>query len=144
MMHPGTHHPQPGDAGGPTAVLLHPDPFVRRKLRRALGLAGCPQVLEAGSAAEATRHIVEGLVDVVLAPWGLEGQSGPMLAAGFKGRRPKRVIPVIVLDDGLSQADVVSAVKAGVVGRLLLEQDGPAMASHLRTLLARLGESGQE
>jgi CheY-like chemotaxis protein len=78
------------------------------------------------------------LVDLVLTPWDAAGLAGPELLRALRRRSRNRNVPVVLLDAGLRQDTVVSAVKAGVAGRLVL----PAEPAQLREILATIAAGG--
>ncbi len=117
-----------------TALLLDPQGMLRRTLRQALLGAGVERVLDAGSAAEALRLLSAELVALVLTPWEAPDLAGRPLLHALRNRGRNRNVPVVVLDGGLTPAQVVASVKAGAAGRLTL----PASALTVRTLLERI------
>ena len=117
-----------------TALLLDPQGLLRRTLRQALLGAGVQRVLEAASAAEALRLMSAQLVALVLTPWEAPDLAGRPLLHALRNRGRNRNVPVIVLDGGLTPAQVVASVKAGAAGRLALPTSAPA----LRALLERI------
>lgn len=121
-----------------TALLLEPQPLLRRTLRQALLHAGMERVLEAVTAAEALRLLSAELVHLVLTPWEAPDMAGRSLLQALRNRGRNRELPVVILDDGLAAPQVVAAVKAGAAGRLPL----PADARAVRALLAQL--AGEE
>jgi len=110
----------------------------RRTIRQALRAAGVERVLEAETAAEALQLLSAELVELVLTPWEVPDLAGRPLVQALRNRGRNRNLPVVLLDAGLAQPQVVAAVKAGVAGRLPL----PADVGAVRALLARLAAEG--
>lgn len=117
-----------------TALVVEPRPLARRSLQQLLRRVGVTRVLEADSAPDALMVLGAELVQLVLTPWALPGLEGRALLQSLRQRGQNRDVPVIVLDDGLSQGQVIAAVKAGMAGRLPAGADEAA----LRTLLDRI------
>ena len=119
-----------------TALLVEPDLARRRALHRMLIAAGLRRVLESESALEALSMMGEELVDLVFTPWETPGMAGPSLIRAFHNRGRNRKVPVVLLDTGLPQPVIVSAVKAGISGRLPL----PARPAILAGILQNIRE----
>ena len=119
-----------------TALVMAPHPAWRPGLRRMLHTLGYARVLEAGTEPEGISLLRGELVDLVLTPWETPGVSGATVVKASRGRGRQRKVPVVVLDDGLSPAAVVAAVKAGIAGRIQ-PQGG---ISELRKILNEIGE----
>jgi CheY-like chemotaxis protein len=125
------------------ALVLEPSPAKRQMLRRVLRRHGFTRVLEAGTSAAALVQMRGEPVHLVLTAWAPPGFSGvPLLKALQRtpGARPGGAeAPVVVLlDEGLSQAQRVAAVKAGVAGYLTL----PAQSADLARILGSYSETG--
>ena len=116
-----------------TALVLFPDVVGRMALRVVLRQAGFPRVLEAESATEALTTLAAERVDLVLTAWEVEDGHGPALIRSLRDRGLNRNLPVVLLNNGLSQRNVVLAVKAGAAGKLTL----PASARALSEVLLR-------
>ncbi len=114
--------------------MLEPVPLELRRLRELLRQAGFGQVLAASDGDELLMLLSGEPVQLVLVPWGVPGFSGPELLRMLRGREHNRNVPVVILDDGLPQQAVVSAIKAGVAGRLRR----PASVEQLKEVLAAL------
>jgi CheY-like chemotaxis protein len=129
-----------GTAAQRCALVLEPAGLQRQLLKRLLRRNGFERVLEAETVTEALALIRGEPVTLVLTPWAAPGMTGVPLLRALQ--RPPQDRPgagavpaVVLLDEGLPQPHVVSAVKAGILGRLPL----PADAEGLRRVLGRLG-----
>lgn len=113
----------------------------QRQLRQAALRAGIERVLIAEDGTSAATVMGGELVDVVLMPWKTEGLSGKALLRALRKLARNRRVPIVVLDDGMQKQVMVTAVKAGVAGRLQL----PAQPEELRKILAIIAaeERGQ-
>lgn len=114
-----------------TALLVDADPTERSRLRLVLREAGLRTVREAGTAAEAIMTLRAEPVHLVLTRWAMPGHSGAALLEALRTRGVQPAPAVVLLDDGLPQAQVVAAVKAGAAARLTL----PAGVAALHALL---------
>lgn len=119
-----------------TALVIHPDPASRPGLRTILRGVGFGRVLETGAAAEAMALLRGELVNLVLASWEVPGRSGGEWLKALRHRGQFRPVPVVLLDDGLTPAAIVLAVKAGIAGKI----DLPAKAADLRKIVNELGK----
>lgn len=110
----------------------------RQALKRVLRRCGFERVLEAETADDALVQLRGQPVQLVLTAWAPPGLGGVPLLRALKHSpqdRPSRGAPaIVVIDDGLSQQHVVSAIKAGAAGRLPL----PAQAEELERILGTL------
>ncbi len=79
------------------------------------------------------------LVDLVLTPWDAPELSGLELLRALRKHRRGKSVPVVILDNGLPQQIVVTAIKAGAAGRLGL----PLAAAPLRELLHAISSGGK-
>lgn len=116
------------------ALIVHPNLLKRRGLRQQLLRHGFARVYEAQDAVDAAALASQERVDVVFTPWSAGRLAGPALFAALRARGRKAPPAIVVLDEGLPQATVVAAVKAGTQGRLPL----PATAQGVERLLAAL------
>lgn len=114
------------------ALVVHPHLLQRRALARLLRRLGCAPVHEAEDAVAAVALARQERLDVVFTPWSAGGLAGPALFAALRARGRKRLPAIVVLDEGLPQATIVAAVKAGAAGRLTL----PATVESLAPVLA--------
>lgn len=115
-----------------TALIIEPSLVEQRQLRQAALRAGFERVLIAGDGTSAAKVMGEELVDVVLMPWKSEGLAGKALLRALRRLARNRRVPIVLLDDGIQKQVMVTAVKAGVAGRLQL----PAQPEELRKILA--------
>ncbi|MBI4084019.1 MAG: response regulator [Candidatus Lambdaproteobacteria bacterium] len=115
-----------------TGLVLEPSPFKRHALRRLLRGIGFERVLEAGSPADAVALLSAQPVAVVLLAWPAGTATGLELVRALRRSKHHRRPAIVVLDEGLPQATIVAAIKAGAIGRLTAPWDGQA----LRRLLA--------
>jgi CheY-like chemotaxis protein len=110
----------------------------RQALKRVLRRCGFEPPLEAETADDALVRLRGQPVQLVLTAWAPPGLTGVALLRALRHSpqdRPSRGAPaIVVLDDGLSQQQVVAAIKAGAAGRLAL----PAQAEALERILATL------
>ncbi len=95
---------------------------------------GCERVLAVADGREAVTALAGELVDLVLTPWNASDLSGVELLRALRRRGQNRNVPVVILDDGLSQQTIVSAVKAGAAGRVKLPVNLLEMQSVLDTI----------
>ena len=115
-----------------TALVIEPSLIEQRLLRQAALRAGFGRVLIAGDGTSAATMMGEELVDVVLMPWETEGLTGKELLRALRKLARNRRVPIVLLDDGIQKQVMVTAVKAGVAGRLQL----PVQHDELRKILA--------
>lgn len=120
-----------------TALIVEPSLIVRRRLRQVALHAGIQRVLLADDGAQAAMLMGEELVDVVLTPWEAEGLAGMELLRALRKLARNRRVPIVLLDDGLHRQVIVTAVKAGVAGRLQL----PAQPEQLREILSAIADT---
>ena len=112
-------------------MVLLPDLAPRLALRGVLRRSGYAEVLEAHDLVSAQRILGESRVDLVLTVWDDGEVSGPELFRSLRTRGVNRNLPVVLLDLGLPQHQVVAAIKAGVVGKLRL----PTSVEQVRMVL---------
>lgn len=110
----------------------------RRQLRQVALNVGFERVLLAEDGAQAVTVMGEELVDVVFIPWEAGTLSGVVLLRALRKLARNRRVPVVLLDGGLHKQVIVTAVKAGVAGRLQL----PPRAEQLREILAVISAGG--
>lgn len=119
------------------ALIVHPALLRRKALAHLLRRRGFTQVHEAEDAVDAATLARQERVDVIFTPWNAGRLAGPALFAALRARGRKAAPAIVVLDEGLPQATVVSAVKAGAAGRLAL----PATEESVAQVLAALGDA---
>ncbi len=112
----------------------------QRQLRQAALRAGIERVLIAEDGTAAATVMGRELVDVVLMPWKTEGLAGKALLRALRKLARNRRVPIVVLDDGIQKQVMVTAVKAGVAGRLQL----PVQPEELRKILAIIAAEEQD
>jgi DNA-binding NarL/FixJ family response regulator len=112
-------------------LVVHPHLLRRRALARLLRCLGCAPIHEAEDAAEAAALASQERLDVVFTPWNAGGLAGPALFAALRARGRRRAPAIVVLDEGLPQATIVAAVKAGAAGRLTLPATAHSLAQAL-------------
>ncbi len=110
-------------------MLVAGEPAWRAGLRLTLAALGYRRIVEAETDAEAVARLRSGLVDLVLTPWERPEISGPRVMEAVARRAPR--VPVVLLDDGLPRGKVVSAVKAGIAGKITL----PGTVEEMRRVL---------
>jgi len=93
-------------------------------------------VHEAEDAVSAATVASQERVDVIFTLWSAGRLSGAELFHALRARGRKAAPALVVLDEGLPQATVVAAVKAGAAGRLTLPATGEALARALETIAA--------
>jgi DNA-binding NarL/FixJ family response regulator len=130
--------PRDSQAALQAALIVHPQLLRRRALMHLLRQRGFTRVHEAEDGQDAATLIKHERVDVVFTPWSAGQLTGQALFAALKARGRKAAPAIVVLDEGLPQATVVAAVKAGAAGRLVL----PADETSLGRVLAALDEAG--
>lgn len=118
-----------------TALVVEPDLMRRMALRGILQKAGIRKVWECQDVQEALTLLGAELVDIVLTEWEVPGMAGPDLIKALQNRGQNRNLPVVLVDDNLPQQDVVTAVKAGIKGRLSLPGDAEQMTAILENLI---------
>lgn len=109
-------------------------------LRIILPALGYARVIEAATAPEAVALMRAEPVDLVFAPWESPGLSGAALMEALRNPGGNRAVPVVLLDDGLAQATVVAAVKAGIAGKISL----PGDIHEVRRVLREMETGGME
>ncbi len=119
-----------------TALLLKVKPS--SGLRLILPALGYGRVIEAETAPEAVAMMRAEPVDLVFAPWESPGLSGAALMKALRNPGGNRAVPVVLLDDGLTPASVVAAVKAGIAGKVSL----PGKIHEVRQVLKELETGG--
>ena len=96
----------------------------RIAFKQVLSQAGFSTVLESDNAVSALMLLGEGLVDWVFTVFTLPEREGVAQPAGaslikaLKNIGRNKNLPVVLLDEGMSQQEVVAAVKTGIAGRL--------------------------
>ena len=125
-----------------TALVIEARPLVRRALQQALLRAGVQRVLEADGAQDALQLLSAELVQLVLTPWAVPGLEGRALIQALRRRGRNQNVAVVLLDDGLSQAQIIVAVKAGMAGRLAPAGNAETVAQLLRRIAEEAGASG--
>jgi len=128
--------PAPPPARIDSALILHPDLLRRQALRNQLRRHGLTRIHEAEDAAAAAAVARQERLDVVFTPWRADGLEGPALFAALRARHPGAPPALVVLDEGLPQATVVAAVKAGARGRLPLPASADSVARVLEAVAA--------
>ena len=123
-----------------TALIIEPSLIEQRQLRQAALRAGIERVLLAEDGTAAATVMGRELVDVVLMPWKTEGLAGKALLRALRKLARNRRVPIVVLDDGIQKQVMVTAVKAGVAGRLQL----PVQPEELRKILAVIAAEEQD
>ena len=113
-------------------MIVAPSILEQRRLRQVALSAGIERVLLAEDGIQAATMMGEELVDLVLTPWDPDGLAGKELLRALRKRARNRQVPVVLLDNGLHKQTIISAVKAGISGRLQL----PAQAEQLKEILA--------
>ena len=121
-----------------TVLIVEPSLVEQKRLRQVALRAGFERVLLAADGLQAAKTMGGELVDLVLTPWDAAELAGPELLRALRRRSRNRNVPVVLLDAGLRQDTVVSAVKAGVAGRLVL----PAAPAQLKEILATIAAGG--
>ena len=123
----------------PRSALVIGLPLVQRQaLRHVLKGEGIQRVLHAEDGVEAAAILASELVDIVFTPEAGEGYSFRDVFSMIHGRSPNRNAPVVILNEGLSRPEIVSAIKAGAAGVLPVPPERKA----LRALLGRIAEAG--
>ena len=112
----------------------------RMSLRGVLRRAGFARVLEAESATEALTTLAAERVAVVFTAWEVADDRGSDLIRSLRNRGVNHNLPVVLLDNGIPQQNVVLAVKAGAAGKLTL----PTSAQAVMDVLARHDEGRNE
>ena len=115
-----------------TGLVLEPSPLKRHALRRLLRGIGIERVLEAGSSAAGVALLSAQPVAVVLLAWPAGTSAGLELVRALRRSKHHRRPAIVVLDEGLPQATIVAAIKAGAIGKLTAPWDG----QELQRLLA--------
>ena len=117
-------------------VLLVEDNAVNRSLARALlGRAGCG-VVEAGSLADASRCLAEGLPDLVLLDLGLPDGDGLDLVRRLRADPRTAALPVVAVTAYAMAADRERALAAGCTGFLTKPLDARGFAGAVAAALA--------
>ena len=101
---------------------------------------GCRNVLTAVNGREAVTALAGELVDLVLTPWDATNLSGVELLRALRRRGQNRNVPIVILDDGLSQQIIVSAIKAGAAGRVKLPPNPQEIQAVLETIVEARGD----
>lgn len=122
-----------------TALIVEPAILEQKRAQRQLQRAGFERTLVAESGPQALTMLAAELVDLVLTPWDAPELSGLELLRALRKRRRGKSVPVVILDNGLPQQIVVTAIKAGAAGRLGL----PIAAAPLRKLLHAISSGGK-
>ncbi len=117
-----------------TVLIVSPSLIDQRRLGGAMRRLGFQRVLEASGGRQAVTVLAEELVDLVLTPWDTADLSGVELLRALRRRGQNRNVPVVILDDGLSQQTIVSTVKAGAAGRVKVPADPAKIADVLKTI----------
>jgi DNA-binding NarL/FixJ family response regulator len=120
------------------ALIVHPALLRRKALAHLLRRRGFARVHEAEDAVEAATVASQERVDVIFTLWSAGRLSGAELFRALRARGRKAAPDIVLLDEGLAQATVVAAVKAGAAGRLTL----PATEEALARVLASLAAAG--
>lgn len=120
---------------GRTALLIEPSLLERNRLRRGLQREGFERVLQAEDGPTGVTLMAAEPVDLVLTRWDAAGISGLELLRALRKRGRNRHVPVVVLDGGLPRQTIVSAIKAGVAGRLPLPSEPGSLREVLQSLL---------
>ncbi len=120
---------------GRTALLIEPSLLERNRLRRGLQREGFERVLQAEDGPTGVTMMAAEPVDLVLTRWDAAGISGLELLRALRKRGRNRHVPVVVLDGGLPRQTIVSAIKAGVAGRLPLPLEPGSLREVLQSIL---------
>jgi len=120
---------------GRTALLVEPSLLERNRLRRGLQREGFERVLQAEDGPTGVTLMAAEPVDLVLTRWDAAGISGLELLRALRKRGRNRHVPVVVLDGGLPRQTIVSAIKAGVAGRLPLPSEPGSLREVLQSVL---------
>ena len=120
---------------GRTALLIEPSLLERNRLRRGLQREGFERVLQAEDGPTGVTLMAAEPVDLVLTRWDAAGISGLELLRALRKRARNRHVPVVVLDGGLPRQTIVSAIKAGVAGRLPLPSEPGSLREVLQSIL---------
>lgn len=120
---------------GRTALLIEPSLLERNRLLRGLHREGFERVLQAEDGPTGVTLMAAEPVDLVLTRWDAEGISGLELLRALRKRGRNRHVPVVVLDGGLPRQTIVSAIKAGVAGRLPLPSEPGSLRKVLQSIL---------
>ncbi len=136
-----THGTNPPNRLNPlrTALIVHPNLLTRRGLRHQLLRHGFTRAHEAEDGVDAATLVRQERLDGVFTPWSAGRLAGPRLFAALRPRGGKAAPAIVVLDEGLPQATVVAAVKAGTQGRLVL----PATSEAVERVLAELSRAAE-
>ena len=116
------------------ALLVESVVSNRKSLRFLLLHFGVKHVFEAETGSEALTLMAEELVDIIFTPWEVPGISGKTLIKALRNHGRNRKVPVVLLDDGLPPEIIVSAIKAGVDGKLSLPGDSERLREVLLTI----------
>ena len=123
---------------GRTALLIEPSLLEQNRLRRSLQREGFERVLQAEDGPTGVTLMATEPVDLVLTRWDTAGISGLELLQALRKRGRNRHVPVVVLDGGLPRQTIVSAIKAGVAGRLPLPLEPGSLREVLQSILPPL------
>ncbi len=114
-------------------ILVDDSPIVRLGLRSALEDYADIQITgEAGTAAAGLDLLNRLKPDVVMLDLHLPDKSGLLACRDYLKSRPGT--PVLILTSSNSERNVHEAIAAGAKGYLLKENDGPTLATALRTV----------
>lgn len=114
-------------------ILVDDSPIVRLGLRSALEDHTDIQIVgEAGTAASGLDLLSRHNPDVVMLDLHLPDKSGLLACRDYLKARPG--IAVLILTSSNSERNVHEAISAGAKGYLLKENDGPTLATALRTV----------
>lgn len=122
-------------------LVVDDEPAIRRLLRVSLASQGF-EIVEAGTGAEAVRHLAEGLPDLVVLDLGLPDIDGHALLRRW--RSEGAAVPVLILSSRTDEAGIVEALEAGADDYVTKPFGTAELLARIRTALRhRLQQEGE-
>jgi two-component system phosphate regulon response regulator PhoB len=121
-----------------TILIVDDEPDIREMIRFALEASGL-QTIEAGTAGEAARAILQGTPDLILLDWMLPGRSGLELAKQLKQAPDTEHLPIIMLTARTEERDLVKGLGAGADDYITKPFSPRELMARIKAVLRRAG-----